>query len=165
MRRLLGDDHQAEDVSQDIFMQIHRSLPSYDPERPLRPWVFTIATNKVRDLWASRRHRESRRELSIEDEERGAPTLEGGEDPSAGLEHSERETALRAAIDELPVGMRTTLVLRAFEGMSFAEIGRIHERTEVAIRKRYSRAVEELRQRLLTPEGDPDAGTPGDDAR
>ena len=65
VRRLLREEHLAEDLTQDIFMHIHKSLPSYDPSRELRPWVFTIATNKVRDHWRSRRHRDGQREIGV----------------------------------------------------------------------------------------------------
>ena len=50
-------------------MHVYRALPSYDPARDLRPWVFTIATNKVRDHWRSRRHADSQREGTIDGEE------------------------------------------------------------------------------------------------
>ena len=69
VRRLLREAHLAEDLTQDIFMHIHQSLPSYDPTRALRPWVFTIATNKTRDFWRSRRHQETLREVGSMDGE------------------------------------------------------------------------------------------------
>src|SRR6185369_6358011 len=59
VRRMLSEDHLAEDVTQDIFMHLQRSIHTYDPSRALSPWVFTIATNKVRDFWRSRRHKEA----------------------------------------------------------------------------------------------------------
>ena len=71
VRRLVRDEHEAEDLTQDVFMHLHRSFASYDPRRPLRPWVFTIATNKVRDFWSSRPRRERSRQSSVAG--RGAP--------------------------------------------------------------------------------------------
>ena len=52
---------------------------------------------------------------------------------------------VRDAIDALPEGLRATVHLRLFEGLSFEEIGRMLDRNEVAVRKRYSRALAELR--------------------
>ena len=46
VRRLVRDEHLTEDLTQEIFLHVFRALPSYDPDRELRPWVFTIATNK-----------------------------------------------------------------------------------------------------------------------
>ena len=148
VRRLLREEHLAEDVTQDIFMHVHRSLPSYDPERELRPWVFTIATNKVRDHWRSRRHKDTRREIGVEDEEGGAYAVSPHAGPDSRLEASELSDIVARAVDELPEIMRSTLVLRYFEGMSFEDIGKIVDRNETAVRKRYSRALEELRKQL-----------------
>ncbi len=148
VRRLVREEHLAEDLTQDIFMHIHKSLDSYDPTRELRPWVFTIATNKVRDFWRSRRHRDSQREYSVDDEEGGIDAVSPTRGPLEAVQAGEVSERVALAIDALPDGMRTTLVLRYYEGLSFQAIGRIEDRNEAAIRKRYSRALEELRQLL-----------------
>lgn len=152
VRRLLGEEHLAEDVTQDIFMHLHRSLQSYDPDRPLRPWVFTIATNKVRDHWRSRRHRDALYEVSAATEEGsdydGTPAVSHHRGPDERLASSELSEQVAEAIGEMPDIMKTTLVLRYYEGLSFAEIGALVDRNETAVRKRYSRALEELRHRL-----------------
>ena len=67
VRRLVGEDSLAEDVTQDVFLHLQRSFRSYDPARELSPWVFTIATNKVRDHWRSRRHRDALAERTLDD--------------------------------------------------------------------------------------------------
>lgn len=152
VRRLLHEDHLAEDVTQDIFMHLQRAFATYDPSRPLRPWVFTIATNKVRDHWRSRRHRDGLREVSASTEDGadydGTPAVEGRRGPDEALSATELSDQVAAAIDDLPEIMRTTLVLRYYEGLSFAEIGAMVDRNETAVRKRYSRALDELRTRL-----------------
>jgi RNA polymerase sigma-70 factor (ECF subfamily) len=152
VRRLVRDEHLAEDLTQDVFLHLQSSLGSYDPTRALRPWVYTIATNKVRDWWNSRRGRERSRELSTDSSgaDDGAPQVlpderRGPDDHVAARELSAR---VRLAIEEMPSGLRTTLLLRYFEGLSFEEIGGVVQRSEVAVRKRYSRALGELRDRL-----------------
>jgi len=147
VRRLLRAEHPAEAVTQDIFMHIHRSLPSYDPERELRPWVFTIATNKVRDFWRSRRFRDSQREAGV-DVDAGSLTASSNRGPAELTEAREVSRNVAAAIEALPEGMRTTLILRYYEGMSFSDIGLVIDRNETAVRKRYSRALEQLREQL-----------------
>jgi RNA polymerase sigma-70 factor (ECF subfamily) len=157
---MLGEEHLAEDVTQDIFMHIHRSLDTYDTARDLRPWVFTIATNKVRDYWRSRRFRDTQRESSIADEDGDLQVESNQRGPVDWLENTELKAMLEEAVESLPEGMRTTLVLRYFEGLSFEAIGTAIDRNEAAVRKRYSRALEELRKRLVrlsetgTPEPD-----------
>lgn len=148
VRRMVSDEHTAEDVTQDIFMHIQRALQSYDPARDLDPWVFTIASNKLRDHWRSRRHREGMRETSLEDDEtrfHPASTLRG---PLPDMENEELGRQLSRAIDELPESMRETLILRYFEGLSFEDIAGMLDRNEAAVRKRYSRALEKLRRSL-----------------
>lgn len=148
VRRLLGEEHLAEDVTQDVFLHVYRSFPSYDPQRDLRPWVFTIATNKVRDFWRSRRHRDSQREKSVEVEGSADHLADGGERPDSSLTQGELNERIRNAVDRLPDGMRTTVLLRVYEGLSFEAIGEVLDRNEVAVRKRYSRALELLRSTL-----------------
>ena len=148
VRRLVRAEHLAEDLTQDIFMHIHRSLESYDPARELRPWVYTIATNKVRDYWRSRSHAESQRVLSVDDERGEALGLAGGEAPDTDIEAEELSSAVAEAVEALPESMRETFVLRYYQGLSFSEIGALVERNEVAVRKRFSRALDELRGSL-----------------
>lgn len=148
VRRTVADEHLAEDLTQEVFAHVHRALESYDPERELKPWVFTIAANKIRDHWRSRRHRDTREETAMESEE-GHDLLPGVFTPPEGdLTREELQREVQRAISELPEGMRLTLTMRLYEGLSFEEIGRVLDRNDVAVRKRYSRALEALRGRL-----------------
>jgi len=150
VRRMVGEDHLAEDVTQDVFMHIQRSIATYDPTRELSPWVFTIATNKVRDHWRSRRHQDGLREISFErDDDSGAiDPPDGRAGPLPQLLDGELRQELDAAISGLAEGMREVLVLRWYEELPFDEIGRMIGRNETAARKRYSRALAELRVAL-----------------
>ena len=149
VRRLVRDEATAEDVTQDVFLHIQRSISTYDPERPLRPWVFAIATNKVRDVWHSRGgYDEARRELSSEEEENLLHPVARELGPLGQLERSELHRALERALEEMPESLRATLFLRSREGLSFRDIGELLSRSEIAVRKRYSRGLRELRERL-----------------
>ena len=148
VRRLVNEEHLAEDLTQDVFLHIHRALPTYDPSRELRPWVFTIATNKLRDHWRSRRHRESQEGSSVESDGETLSLSAGDHRPETELTEREMGEILREAIDELPEGMRMTVLLRVYEELSFEAIGDILGRSEPAVRKRYSRALEALRGTL-----------------
>src|SRR5262249_19001606 len=98
--------------------------------------------------WRSRRRKDLELESSLDDDEprRDLPSREPG--PLPKLENEELERELSRAIDSLPPGMRETLLLRYFEGLSFEEIGARIARNETAVRKRYSRALAELRAAL-----------------
>ncbi|HPF14580.1 MAG: RNA polymerase sigma factor [Planctomycetes bacterium] len=154
--RMVGQAQLAEDLTQDTFLQVQRSLDRYDPERPLRPWVYTIATNLVRDHWRSREHQEQTRREDWEDSV-GRDRLESSAPgPDHGLQTHEVSEQVQAAIAELPETLRTTFVLRFYQGLSFGEIAELAERSEVAVRKRFSRALDALREQLahLDPQGD-----------
>lgn len=164
VRRLVKDEHAAEDLSQDIFMHLHRSLSNYDPRRALRPWVFTIATNKVRDYWSSRAFQDRAAadpQAGDEDAPRGRrDRSDEDRGPRESLAGAELGAAVAQAVEQLPQPLRQTLVLRYFESLSFAEIARVVGRNEVAVRKRYSRALEELREQLalLYADGEAEGG-------
>src|SRR5690349_19532969 len=55
--RFIGDRAAAEDVFQETFLQVHQSADQFDPQRRFRPWLFTIAANKARDLMRSQARR------------------------------------------------------------------------------------------------------------
>src|SRR5208283_3944551 len=54
--RILNHRHDAEDVTQEVFLRVFRSLRRWDPTRPLKPWIMSIAVNRCR-TWLSRRSR------------------------------------------------------------------------------------------------------------
>lgn len=154
IHRQVRHDQQAEDLTQDVFLNFHRSTARLDPERKLEPWLFTIAVNRMRDHWRSSSYRatEPNQDANGEEYDRGLPS--GEELPEVRLERLERAGALHDAIDALPESLRSTLTLRALKGLSFSRIAEIIGRNEVAVRKRYSRAVNALRDQLRTEEGD-----------
>lgn len=155
VKSLVKDAHLAEDLTQDVFLQLHRGFKSYDPTRDLRPWVFAVAINRVRDHWRSRAAREA--SLTVDDEggEVQRDVVDESPGPLEPLLVAEDAATVREAVDGLPDSLRETLYLRAFEELSFEEIGRIVGRNEIAVRKRYSRALNELRARLTGLQGTP----------
>lgn len=149
VRRMVGDETLAEDVTQDVFLHLQRAIPTFDATRELSPWVFTIATNKVRDLWRSKRHQMDVRGGGFDDEGEAPPeAVEARPGPPLQLAAAESRATLSAAVEALPTGLRSTFLLRWHEELEFDEIGRILGRNEGAVRKRYSRALGELRRFL-----------------
>ncbi len=149
VRRQVHDEHTAEDLTQDIFFNIHRAIDSYDPERRLEPWIFRIASNKIRDHWRG----SHRRHFNPVDEENVSltETLALSEQlPEQEMQDAESSSALMDAIERLPESLRKTVQMRAFEGASFDAIGEALGRNSTAVRKRYSRALHALRE-LIDP--------------
>ena len=142
VRGLVENTHEAEDLTQDIFLKIHRSLPSFDPKRSLRAWVFAIAMNRIRDHWRSRR---TLRETDHDDD--GTASIDS-ERPDSELERQERDDEVMRAVYRLPFGMRLVFLLRIYDGLTFETIAKILKLTPAAARKRYSRALKLLRKSL-----------------
>jgi len=109
-----------DDLFQDIFIRIHRAASSYDPDRPLHPWLFTIVANAVRNHL----RRQRVRSLVGSADEVGEPaaTTPGAEQVTAG-----RQTMawLEERIKELPLARREVLLLACVEGMSRKEVATV----------------------------------------
>lgn len=140
------------DLTQEVLLVVHRQLPTYDRERPLRPWLFGIAYNTARRYRALARHR---REV-LSDDLPDAPA--GTSTPDAALERSSDRALVRAALERLSLPLRSVLVLSALDGVATPEIART---LDIPLNTAYSRlrrareefaaAVRELRPN--TPEG------------
>ncbi len=158
VHRLVGA-RWAEDLVQEIFVRVYERLETYDHEREPRPWLFSIATNQVRMHWRRAGVRDAVRERDV-DADSALARAEGGPDaPPLGLERRETAERLRASVRALPEDLRIVVVLRAYEGLPYPEIGRALDVSTVAVRKRYSRALGLLREALREPDVDQARGT------
>ena len=145
IQRMLGNRAAAEDAIQEVFLKIHRGAPTLDPGRDPGPWLTAIAVNVCRDRWRSGVGRLERASASLE----GNPGLrdsltQGTHDPERDLLAGERVAVVREAIQGLSQPHREVILLREYEGMGYDQIAEIAGVNEAAVRKRYSRALEEL---------------------
>lgn len=145
--RLLGDQHEAEDIAQEAFLRVFRSLHTWDALRPLRPWILSIAINRCRTSLAKRAKR---------------PALTGLLDinPSKDAQ-PERTRELRQEIDlvveELRVEYREVFLLFHAEELPYEMIGHILKKPVGTIKTWLHRArltlVHRLQQRGVRCEG------------
>jgi RNA polymerase sigma-70 factor (ECF subfamily) len=112
-----GNPADADDAAQETFLRVYRALPSYDPERPFGPWLRKIAWNC--GLSVRRDGQAGVPKVSGEGLPDPADPADGPEDAVSGIEEKRR---VAAAMADLPAELRTVLVLRAVEGLSYAEI-------------------------------------------
>ena len=140
----------ANDLVHTTFLKLHAARASFDASMPVRPWLFGIAA-RVRIDELRRRYRDAER-ASDEDLSQMTLPMDGGAErwPEAN-EEAER---VRAAVDGLPEGQRTVVLLHRFEGLTFGEIAEVLSQaegtklTEVAVRVRAFRAFAALRDAL-----------------
>ncbi|MFT7840766.1 RNA polymerase sigma factor SigE [Saccharothrix sp. BKS2] len=115
--RLTGNQHDAEDLTQETFIRVFRSLASYKPGT-FEGWLHRITTNLFLDM--ARRRSRVRMEALPEEHDRIR-----GDDPSPEEVYDEThlDPELQAALDELPPEFRAAVVLCDVEGLSYEEIG------------------------------------------
>ncbi len=146
--RLLGDRTRAEDVASEVFLKVHRAADRLDPKRDPAPWLTTITTNVCRDLWRSGAYRMSKRAADIDDPVAAAGLSSGRNDPEADALSTERERIVQQALLELPEPLRTAIVLHDYQDMDHREVAGVLNIAHDAARKRYSRALAALEQKL-----------------
>jgi RNA polymerase sigma factor (sigma-70 family) len=144
-QRLLAHCHDAEDVTQEVFLRVFRSLRRWDSARPLRPWVLGIAVNRCR-TWMGKRARGP--ELS--------EYLHEAPDRRPADDSIELRTEIRAAVDALRGEYREVFVLFHEQGQSYEEISQVVDRPVGTVKTWLHRArlelLERLRSRGLVPD-------------
>jgi RNA polymerase sigma-70 factor, ECF subfamily len=134
LTRFLGDRIAAEDVFQDTFLQVHLSRDQFDPARRFKPWLFTIAANKARDLMRSRARRPTNPlQASVgSGEEEGAEFIDlmaatgsAGQSPEVPLEVQETKDAVQRIVRSMPDHLREILLLSYFHQFPYKQIGDI----------------------------------------
>jgi RNA polymerase sigma-70 factor (ECF subfamily) len=129
LRRLGVREADVEDVVHDVFVVAHRRIDSYDPSRPLRPWLLGIAFRV-----AAERRRADHREVI--DPEPGLELADAAPWPDQVLEAREARRRVEAALDELGIAQRAVFVLHDLESLSAPEIA---QALEVPLNTVYSR--------------------------
>jgi RNA polymerase sigma-70 factor (ECF subfamily) len=119
--RLVHDRETALELANAVFYKVHQNLASYDPDRPLRPWIVRIATNETLN-WLRARRRDREHTLPGEASEVALQQLPGGPDPEATALAVERRETVRAALARMPERYRLILTLRFFNDLSYQEI-------------------------------------------
>mgnify|MGYP002630579628 CR=1 FL=1 len=149
--RCLGNLEDAEEISLESFARVHQHRDRFKPAFKFSTWLYTIATNLVRDHL---RYRSRRPVTSLESRfDSSAPdraTLMTSPDPSPSelVEKTERSRMVHQAVAELPEDLRIPLVLAEFEGRSHAEIASMLGCSAKAVEMRVYRARKELKATL-----------------
>lgn len=149
--RYVGERHAAEDLFQETFVRVVRSISAFKPDASLTTWIYTIARNLALDfLKARRRHREA--PLDAPATEEGGrviyfrDVLRAGErgEPGPRAEGSEDERRVTEALGRLSPAKREALILRVYAGLSYAEVARVVDAPIGTVKFRIHEAVRDL---------------------
>jgi len=149
--RMTGSYSDADDVAQDIFVQVFKSLPSARLDLPFKPWLYVIGRNKCLDLLKRKRPLAF---SALDDADSGESIADSIADheplPDEMLEHADLQRILREAIARLPERYRTVVSLRYGGELTFAEIGEALSLPENTVKTHFQRAKAALRVDLAT---------------
>ena len=150
--RLLRDPTEAEDVAQEAVVKAYRALGSFRGDSAFYTWLYRIAVNTARNSIASRQRRplDYEAELSESEQNNVAARLKHDDTPEATVLSEEIHQTVNQAIEQLPEDLRTAIVLREIEGLSYEEIAAAMDCPVGTVRSRIFRAREAI-DRALQP--------------
>jgi RNA polymerase sigma-70 factor (ECF subfamily) len=134
-RRMLGDQAQAEEAAQDVFLKLYRARASYEPRSRFSTFLYRIAANHCMNLRARVERKLIERGRAVDD----APGPQHG-DQHEQLAQSQLRDALETALGKLPQRQRAALLLVHYEGLSYRETAESIEVSEAAVKSLIHRA-------------------------
>lgn len=162
--RFLGNRAAAEDVFQETFLQVHQSAEQFDPQRRFRPWLFTIAANKARDLIRSQARRPTsplQASMSPGDDEAGEfiDLMQSvNAIPSEPMEREELQRQVQTTVTAMPEHLREILLLSYFHQFPYKQISEILDIPLGTVKSRLHAAVAHFADRWRSGAANPGRG-------
>jgi RNA polymerase sigma-70 factor (ECF subfamily) len=149
--RYLRNPADAEDVAQEAFIKAYRAMPQFRGDSAFYTWLYRIAINTAKNAIVSRDRNPVEFDLdmqAIEESQSMQARLADTTTPESLLQTEEIRTTVTQAIDALPEDLRTAIVLRELEGLSYEDIALAMECPVGTVRSRIFRAREAIDRRL-----------------
>jgi RNA polymerase sigma-70 factor (ECF subfamily) len=148
--RYLRDSAEVMDVTQEAFLKAYRALPGFRGESAFYTWIYRIAINTVKNYMVAQGRRPPGEDVEAEVAEQMdmGGRLREQATPERELLTDEIAANVQAALDGLPEDLRTAIVLRELEGMSYEEIATAMSCPIGTVRSRIFRAREAIDKRL-----------------
>jgi RNA polymerase sigma-70 factor (ECF subfamily) len=144
--RFVGTYDEAEDLTQEIFLKVFRSLATFDRRANFQTWLISVSRNLCID-----RYRSGRRDREVFAREVDAATLQAesaGPSPHARVETQDRVALLREALHGLSPALRTAVLLRDIHELSYHEIAEKLGIAEGTVKSRINRGRAELARQI-----------------
>jgi RNA polymerase sigma-70 factor, ECF subfamily len=153
--KFVGRHDQAEDLTQDVFLKLFKSLNTFDRRANFQTWLISVSRNLCIDHYRSiRKERETINRDVDASELKPAAT---GQSPYAALEHRDRVELLRIALDRLAPPLRTAVMLRDLQELSYNEIADRLQLPEGTVKSRINRGRTELARQIQLLRDEQDA--------
>lgn len=151
LSRMIRDSAEVEDVTQEAFIKAYRALPSFRGESAFYTWLYRIGINTAKNYLVSQgRRAPTTTEIEAEDAENydDGEQLRDIDTPERLMQTRQIGETVNAAMDALPEELRTAIVLREIEGLSYEEIAAVMNCPIGTVRSRIFRAREAISERL-----------------
>ncbi|HVC01550.1 MAG TPA: RNA polymerase sigma factor RpoE [Steroidobacteraceae bacterium] len=148
--RYVHDTTEAEDIAQEAFVKAYRALPSFRGDSAFYTWLYRIAINSAKNALVANKRRPMDYALDLQDPEQYElnSRLAESETPEALLLTEEIRDTVNRAIENLPEDLRTAIVLRELEGLSYEDIAQTMDCPVGTVRSRIFRAREAIDKKL-----------------
>jgi RNA polymerase sigma-70 factor (ECF subfamily) len=146
--RMLGNREEAEDVTQDALLSLHRHGHRFRRESRFSTFVYRVAANAALNRRRTLGRSRTRERLLAERQSGGFDAPSAPRDPGEAAAGAEVQARVHAALQELPADLRIAVVLYDIEGLPYGEIARVLEVPEGTVKSRIHRARNALRERL-----------------
>lgn len=150
LHRMVRDSATAEDLAQEVFLRVYRARQKYAPSAKFTTWLFHIATNLALNSMRDGRYRQMDVSIDAPADEDQTPLEIPAKEMAADqcLVERDRAALIRRAVESLPEKQRAAVLLHKYEEMDYAEIARVLQCSESALKSLLFRAYETLRTEL-----------------
>ena len=154
--KFVGKHDEAEDLTQDIFLKIFKSLDTFDRRANFQTWLISVSRNLCIDHYRSVRKERETIDRGVDAADLAPPSPDAG--PIAALEQRDRVVLLRQAMAALPETLRTAVLLRDIQELSYQEIADKLRLPEGTVKSRINRGRTELARQIRRLRGDDSRG-------
>jgi RNA polymerase sigma factor (sigma-70 family) len=146
----LQNTEDAEETTQDVFIEIHRSINSFEGKSSLSTWIYRISINKSLDFIKSKNRKKRFAFLTNLFDESGNIKHDPPDffHPGVQLENKEKSAILFKAINTIPENQKTAFILSKIEGLSYIEIAEVMQTSIPSVESLLFRAKQNLQKEL-----------------
>ncbi len=139
VKRMLNDDDESADATQEVFIKLHDSLKKFRGDANIYTYIYRIATNVSISYLRKRKVR-----AVVRLDEVISNMLTGGKEPQHEADQDELRTLVSKAVGTLPLQQRQVFVLRFYEELSYEEISQVMHRSLGALKANYFHAMKKI---------------------